>query len=60
MNMGPALKSSQSSAAPGVWPQVVTQIPVRYDVPNYAGNYTGVLVRLPDGSGIPLELEEVQ
>lgn len=44
---------------PGVWPQVVTQIPVRYDVEEYKDNYDTVLVTLPDGSGIPLKIEKV-
>jgi hypothetical protein len=44
---------------PGVWPQVVTPIPVRYDVETGASNYTSVLVRLPDGTGITLQVDEI-
>lgn len=44
---------------PGIWPQVVTNVTVRYDIPDYAGAYTSVLIRLPNGEGIPLEVEEV-
>jgi hypothetical protein len=44
---------------PGIWPQVVTNVTVRYDVQDYAGAYSSVLVRLPDGEGIQLEVEQV-
>jgi hypothetical protein len=44
---------------PGIWPQVVTNVAVRYDVQDYAGAYSSVLVRLPDGEGIQLEVEQV-
>jgi hypothetical protein len=42
----------------GTWPQVVTPIPVRYDQES-AGGHESVLVRLPDGTGIPLSIESV-
>lgn len=42
---------------PGLWPQVVTAIPVRFDIDPYGDEYDSVLVRLPDGSGIPLRVE---
>jgi len=44
---------------PGLWPQVVTNVTVRYDVPDYQAAYETVLVRLPAGDGIQLEVEEV-
>lgn len=43
---------------PGVWPQVVTNVSVRYDLASYPG-YQSVLVRLPDGEAIQLAVEEV-
>jgi hypothetical protein len=43
----------------GIWPQVVTAIPVRYDEDPAAVDYESVLVRLPDGSGIPIKVETV-
>lgn len=44
---------------PGSWPQMVTNVTVRYDVANYQGRYDSVLIRLPDGEAIQLEVEEV-
>ncbi len=44
---------------PGTWPQVVTSVQVRHDVPSYQGKYESVLVRLPNGEAIQLEVEEV-
>ena len=35
----------------GFFPQVITPVEVRYDVTPYAGTYTSVLVREPDGDG---------
>ncbi|MCC6552120.1 MAG: hypothetical protein IT372_03735 [Polyangiaceae bacterium] len=46
------------TALPGTWPQVVTAIPVSYERES-GGGYASVLVRLPDGSGIPLEVDRV-
>jgi hypothetical protein len=43
----------------GVFAQVVTSVPVRFEKPSYAGNYTGVLVREPDGDGTQVSVEEV-
>lgn len=43
---------------PGVWPQVVTNASVRYDLASHPG-YQSVLVRLPDGEAIQIEVEEV-
>lgn len=44
---------------PGLWPQRVTNVTVRYDVADYQGRYDSVLIRLPDGEAIQLEVEEV-
>lgn len=44
---------------PGIWPQVVTNVTVRYDVADYQGVYQTVLIRLPDGEAIQIEVEEV-
>lgn len=44
-------------ARPGVWPQVITPMSVRYDVENYAGNYESVLVREPDGDAVQMPVE---
>jgi hypothetical protein len=49
----------QLTRKPGVWIQVVTQIPVRYEAADGAGRYDTVLVRLADGSGIQLDIQEV-
>lgn len=43
---------------PGFWPQVVTPVTVRYDVESYQGSYETVLVRLPSGREIPLDVDE--
>jgi hypothetical protein len=47
------------SEKPGVWPEVVTPIPVSYVEPEYKGNFSSVLVRLPSREGIPLKVEQV-
>lgn len=44
---------------PGFWPQVVTQIDVRYDEAPLAVAYTSALVRLPGGDALRLDVEEV-
>lgn len=44
---------------PGMWPQVVTTRTVRYEISPYQNNYDGVLIQLPDGRGIRLDIEEV-
>lgn len=44
---------------PGVWPQVVTPLSVRYDDPTPGVAYQGVLVREPDGDAIHVEVEAV-
>lgn len=43
---------------PGVWPQVITPVSVRYDVKDYSGNYTSVLIREPDGDANQTPVEE--
>ena len=48
----------QITERPGKWPQVVTPMTVRYDVQDYKGQYASVLVRLPNGEAIQLEVEE--
>jgi hypothetical protein len=42
---------------PGIWPQVVTPISVRYDIADYSGNYDSVLVREPDGDAVQIPVE---
>jgi len=42
---------------PGTWPQVVTSTSVRYDEGSPAIEYTGVLVREPDGDAVHLDVE---
>lgn len=42
---------------PGVWPQVITPISVRYDIEDYAGNYESVQVREPDGDAVQFPVE---
>lgn len=46
------------TAKPGIWPDHVAEIPVSYVKSPYAREYDTVLVRLPDGHGIPLKIEE--
>jgi len=44
---------------PGVWPQVVTTFEARYDQADLALVYESALIRLPDGSALPLKVETV-
>ena len=44
---------------PGMWPAVVTPIPVSYVQQSPAIAYDSVLVRLPDGEGISLTVDEI-
>lgn len=44
---------------PGFWPQVVTPTSVRYDEAPADFDYTGVLVRIPGGEAIHLDVDEV-
>lgn len=50
----------QLTPRPGVWPQVITRLSVRYDQSPAGVAYTGVLVREPDGDATHLDVEEVQ
>lgn len=45
---------------PGVWPQVITPVSVRYDQSPAGVLYKGVLVREPDGDNWQLDVEVVQ
>jgi hypothetical protein len=47
------------TAKPGIWPDVVTPIPVSYVVTPYSKQYDTVLVKLPSGDGIQLTIEDV-
>jgi hypothetical protein len=42
---------------PGIWPQVVTPISVRYSIADYSGNYRSVLIREPDGDAVQVPVE---
>lgn len=44
---------------PGFWPQVVTTVNVRFDESPAGIAYTGVLVRVPGGGDVHLEVETV-
>ena len=45
---------------PGIWPQVVTPVSVRYDDSPAGTAYQGVLVREPDGDAVHLDVDVVQ
>jgi hypothetical protein len=45
---------------PGIWPQVFTPVSVRYDQSPAGVDYTGVLVREPDGDAVHLDVDIVQ
>ena len=45
---------------PGIWPQVVTPVSVRYDESKASVAYQGVLVREPDGDTVHMEVDIVQ
>jgi len=47
----------QITPLPGIWPQVVTPASVRYDEGSPGVEYTGVLVREPDGDAVHLDVE---
>lgn len=42
---------------PGIWPQVVAAIPVRFDQTPLKVQYESVLVRISDGTSIPIKVE---
>lgn len=44
---------------PGIWPQVVTPVSVRYDESPAGTMYQGVLVREPDGDAMHIEVDIV-
>jgi hypothetical protein len=44
---------------PGLWPQVITPVSLRHDEGTSSIEYTGVLVREPDGDAVHLEVETV-
>lgn len=44
---------------PGIWPQVITPVSVRYDEESAGVEYTGVLVREPDGDAVQLDVDVV-
>lgn len=44
---------------PGTWPQVVTSLSVRYDEQTLGVAYTGVLIRVPGGDDVHLDVEDV-
>ena len=48
----------QVKPLPGRWPQVVTPTSVRYDEGAPSIDYTGVLIREPDGDAVHLDVEE--
>lgn len=50
----------QVKPLPGVWPQVITSVSVRYDQIPARVRYQSVLVREPDGDSHQIEVEEVQ
>ena len=44
---------------PGIWPQVITPASLRLDEETPAVDYTGVLIREPDGDAVHLDVETV-
>jgi hypothetical protein len=50
----------QVTPLPGFWPQVITPASVRFDEDAAGIDYTGVLVREPDGDAVHLEVDEVR
>jgi len=47
------------SPKPGLWPQVITPVSVRFEKGSYSGAYTSVLIREPDGDGTQTAVEDV-
>lgn len=45
---------------PGIWPQVITPVSVRYDQSPAGVMYQSVLVREPDGDAVQIDVDEVQ
>jgi hypothetical protein len=50
----------QVTPRPGVWPQVITPVSVRYDQVPAGVTYRSVLVREPDGDAVQIDVDEVQ
>jgi hypothetical protein len=50
----------QVTPRPGVWPQVMTPASLRYDEDAAAVEYTGVLVRKPDGDAVHFAVDVVR
>jgi hypothetical protein len=50
----------QVTPRPGVWPQVITPVSVRYDQVPAGAMYRSVLVREPDGDAVQIDVDEVQ
>lgn len=50
----------QVTPLPGIWPQLVTSMSVRYDQIPVGVAYQSVLIREPDGDAIQIPVEEVQ
>ena len=50
----------QVTQRPGVWPQVVTGLSVRYDQAPASVHYQGVLVREPDGDTVHFDVDIAQ
>jgi hypothetical protein len=50
----------QVTPRPGIWPQVITPVSVRYDQDPARVMYQTVLVREPDGDAVQIDVDEVQ
>lgn len=50
----------QVTPLPGFWPQVITQVSVRYDEDRARVLYETVLVREPDGDALEIDVDDVQ
>lgn len=50
----------QVTPRPGIWPQVITPVSVRYDHAPGHVPYQTVLVREPDGDAVQIDVDEVQ
>ena len=49
----------QVTRRPGIWPQVITPVSVRYDQSPAEVLYEGVLVREPDGDAVHIDVDIV-
>jgi hypothetical protein len=50
----------QVTPRPGIWPQIVTSVSVRYDESPAGTAYDGVLIREPDGDATHVDVDIVQ